>query len=144
MKKCLVIIFAVVTFVSCDNPRSSRHFFRAASKTTEKNQTAQFENMIGDIGIGPKLHSYKLMKDSAGTAFFKAIYVMEDTMQYMQITSIKAPYDLEFDKKSHSKWVANISFFLDSVSITPYDIQTIVFEESSSNGYEFKSDLIDN
>jgi len=142
MKTYITIILVSIGFASCNNPRSARHLFRAASKTTEKNQTAQFENMMGDIGIGPKLHSYKLVKDSAGTALYKAVYLTEDTLQYIQLTSIKAPYDLKFNKKSHSYWVANISFFLDSVSNTPYDTKTIAFKDSVFNGYEFKSEVI--
>ncbi len=142
MKIFIAFIFTSLILASCDNPRSARHLFRAASKTTEKNQTAQFENMMSDIGIGPKIHSYKLVKDSAGTAFYKANYIMEDTLQYIQLTSIKAPYDLKFNKKSHSYWVANISFFLDSVSNTPYDSQTVAFKDSIFNGYEFKSEVL--
>ncbi len=141
-KVFFIILSTVILFSACRNSRSARHLFRAASKTTEKNQTSQLESMMGDIGIGPKLHSYKLVKDSAGMAFYKAAYIMEDTLQYIQLASIKAPYDFKFNKNSHTKWVVDISFYLDSVSNTPYNTQTIAFKDSVFNGYEFKSEVL--
>lgn len=137
VKKFIITILVFNLFTACNNPKSIRHLFRAASKTVEKNQTDQLENIMGDIGIGPKLNSYNLVKDSAGTAYYKADYIIQDTLQYLKLTSIKVPYDLKFNKKSHSKWVADISFFQDSVSNTPYDNQTISFRDSSYNGFEF-------
>jgi len=111
MKKFVIIILIVLAFISCDNPKSARHLFRAASRASqiEKKKENKIENDY--------LISYFKSKDSSNNIVFTALYTLpKDTSLFFLNISLNMPEKLRFEGNLDSCTVK--SYFFKSIKDT--------------------------
>lgn len=125
MKKLLLYILAITLFAACDNPKSSRHLFRAANRVsqTEKEEPAKSKNDY--------LISFTETIDTNGNKFFRALYTLPtDTSLFFWNISLNMPENLKFNGRLDSCTVYTL--FYTSIADT---INQPLFEHI----YNFKS-----
>ena len=111
MKRFIVIIFASVVFVSCDNPKALRHLFRATNRASQTEQNKQVKSKID------YLISFSHNLDSMGKTVFTANYTLpKDTNLFFRNISLNMPEKLGFDGKVDSCMVH--AYFFKSVADT--------------------------
>jgi len=105
-------LLAVVIISSCDNPKSSRHLYRAA------NRASQIENEKPAKTKNDYLISFIETKDSTGNAVFTALYTLpKDTSLFFWNISLDMPEKLGFDGRLDTCTV-NAFFFKSATDTT--------------------------
>lgn len=111
MKRFIVIIFASIGFVSCDNSKALRHLFRASKRANkiEQNEPVKTKKDY--------LITFSQDQDSLGNTVYKALYTLpKDTNMFFLNLSYNMPEKLGFDGRMDSCTVN--AFFFKSVADT--------------------------